>query len=207
VIARVVSVALAITLVACTHEYADPVTTSDVLTEMSICPDVAPMVGDECVAHIDPSNGNSLAPRCEYGSNADLGCNFEVGCTITSGAAWQMIPEDVSLACAMNQCPHARADITEGASCDAPVDKFGALMSEYVCGYAEGTCGCMAGATGFVWKCVPPPPDPCPSTRPKIGRYCDQDDLACDYGACTFEHSAAMVCSGKRWHLAAASCN
>jgi hypothetical protein len=207
VIARAVSVVLGIALVGCMKEYADPVTDSDVLAALSICPDSEPVVGSGCVDRVDPSNGKSLTPHCEYGSNADLGCNSQIACSTTFGATWSVIPSQFSLGCATNQCPRSHTEITDGAPCEAPLDAYRQPMSQYVCGYAEGTCGCMGGATGFAWKCVGAPPSPCPSTRPNIGSQCDKDDLACDYGACAFEHSAAMVCASKRWHLAAVTCN
>jgi hypothetical protein len=206
-IARAIVLALGVALAACTTVEAEPVTSSDVTAALSICPDVQPKLASDCGDHLDPRTNSSLAQRCEYGSNTDLGCNVQVGCEITFTAMWSSDFEADSLGCAMNQCPRTRADIADGAPCDAPVARTLTPVHEYVCGYAEGTCGCVAGAKGFAWKCVAPPSDPCPRTRPNLGRYCDHDDLMCDYGACSFEHSAAVVCASKRWQLAALACN
>jgi hypothetical protein len=210
--ARVIFVALGIALVGCKTQYADPVTNEDLDVELSICPRAEPQLYSSCVDRVAETTQAPLTPRCEYGSSADLGCNDQLGCIVadaklSTGPFWRAVPALAALGCAMNHCPGARADITDGARCDAPMSQTEIPVPEYVCAYAEGTCGCSAGATGFTWTCVPPPSAPCPPTRPLIGQACDDDGLTCDYGACVFEHSAAVVCAEYRWQLAAVACN
>jgi hypothetical protein len=204
-IARGVSIALGIALVACTGSV-EPVTSADLAEADNICPVREPEVDVECVDSEETTDPlDSTATGCEYGANADLACERFYGC-MTATSTWIRNSPPGALDCALNHCPAARSDIQEGAQCPAP---FGATTAprEYVCGYAEGTCGCVQNSTGYTWTCVPPPKSPCPPTRPRLGQQCDHDNLTCDYGACAFEHSAAVVCAAKRWQLAAPTCD
>jgi hypothetical protein len=165
---------------------------------------------------VDDSVCNIPGSVCEYGETPDITCNPRVECvesavpTDGTGSlppAWLTSPAVGG--CVVHTCPTAFTDVHPGDSCDGP---DGGTVTEYLCGYPQGVCGCTTGPDGSHvharrWDCAPLPPAPCPAERPHIGQTCSSGGLTCDYGSCIFNHGTAVRCDGNAWQATEVTCN
>jgi hypothetical protein len=143
-----------------------------------------------------PSSGacSPVGLECEYGNNADPGCDEIVDCTANGWAT--ATGENCST---QGTCPSTYADVPKNQSCSP--DGFS-------CGYSEGQCNCAPQAMSVhqtpVWQCTPTTSG-CPTPRPDLGTACTlPSSTTCDYGACT--GGIAEDCEGGKWHRAQTAC-
>lgn len=133
--------------------------------------------------------------QCEYGNNANEGCDDIESCTSTG---WSYPPPGVHLPGCSATCPGSYGDIAQGQSCPA-------LGLD--CSYSEGQCNCaplLEGASGGpVWQCSAPAGG-CPEPRADLGTACTQEGLSCDYGACS--GGIAEQCQNGQWQEEATAC-
>ncbi len=143
-----------------------------------------------------PSSGacSPVGLECEYGNNANPGCDSIVDCT---QSGWQAATgENCS-----NQgtCPTTYADVPKNQAC---------MPQGFSCGYSDGQCNCaiesMSVHQNPVWQCTPTTTG-CPTPRPDLGAPCSTaSSTTCDYGACT--GGIAEVCVGGAWARAQTAC-
>jgi hypothetical protein len=143
-----------------------------------------------------PSSGacSPVGLECEYGNNANPGCNSIVNCT---QSGWQAATSENC----SNQgtCPTTYADVPKNQAC---------MPQGFSCGYSDGQCNCAIQSMSVhqtpIWQCTPTSMG-CPTPRPDLGSPCNvSSSTTCDYGACT--GGIAEDCVGGAWHRAQTAC-
>lgn len=185
----------------------------------SPCPVLVPDAGAACP---------TVGLECEYGSNADLGCNQFVSCQATGDAGPPMADGGRSggptedggsewvypgTFCPVRvmSCPTAYDQIRDGDYCAPPdagtsewVGPGSSAWDPYTCAYPQGTCVCWKGyPPGPFWTCYPAAPG-CPSPRPRIGASCTDENRVCDFGACN--GGIQLKCAGGIWQIGNIAC-
>ncbi len=158
------------------------------------------------------------ASICESGKNGNAECNDLLRC---NGYEWELEngAKTKREAGVCNQVCPVEPVLQDGGApiaCDQPAS------NALICEYQLTTCGCghptarksdagktdagteagvdagfVDGGPPLVWTCVDPGPG-CPRVRPRIGQPCVKQ-IACDYGACTFDDGLAVKCTGGYW--------
>jgi hypothetical protein len=166
----------------------------------SPCPAAAPAEGDSC-------NAEGLA--CEFGDATGPACNQRFTCTSGQWSAAAAV--DAGLACNPDYM-----------MCRASYDMQKALVATgacapvgLICGFAEGTCGCVPPSDmpqldgGPVtqasrWECVDLDSG-CPFPRPHEGDGCPTPNEQCNYAVC--QGGIELTCSsGHVWESLAVHC-
>jgi len=143
-----------------------------------------------------PSSGacSPVGLECEYGNNANPGCDSIVDCTQNG---WQ---EATGENCSgQGTCPTTYDAVPKNQDC---------TPDGFSCGYSDGQCNCapvaMSAHQSPVWQCTPTTAG-CPAPRPDLGTVCSvSSSTTCDYGACN--GGVAEVCVGGHWQRAQTAC-
>jgi len=143
-----------------------------------------------------PSSGacSPVGLECEYGNNANPGCDEIVDCT--SGGWAAATGENCSM---QGTCPATYAAVPKNQMCEP---------AGFSCGYSEGQCNCAVQSLAVhqypIWQCTPTTTG-CPTPRPDLGTPCSvPSTTTCDYGACN--GGIAESCSGGFWKRAETPC-
>ena len=141
---------------------------------LSGCPPEIPMPGSPCGAKF---------LLCSFGDDPVSLCRPVASC---SNGAWSQASVD-------SHCPTGRG------SCPAAL---GACSSATVCTTDAGdACECTGVQPVLSWRCLMPPPPPCPPALPNEGATCDVPaDTSCEYGVlCGYYLATAARCADGEW--------
>ncbi|NUQ75200.1 MAG: hypothetical protein HUU21_16745, partial [Polyangiaceae bacterium] len=162
---------------------AEGVCVEEALATCSPCPTAQPTDGDACP---------KVGLVCETEEGIVVVCRSRTTCTANG---WQTIAPG----CSSTPAPDPTCPASEPSGmCDVKVDPGLCELGDTFCGCSD----CLGGPCGgqAEWVCATPPSAPCPAIAPKLGSVCDNDGLACVYGACALGGtSGGRTCEGGIW--------